>query len=322
MATLVDYRDRPPKLLVVLLAVVVAASVPAAFFWGRSLAPVGKLTIQVALAAFVTLLLIAWSKATAKGTLLGVHFNIRGAGASFVITFVLFYVCFPKPDATAVRIFLMHQGVVLNQRFSVIIHPQQGESISKESSNGEVTVELPSHVTQLDDVTLKCPGFRLKSKPPFYIENSIVRLAVVKSESLPPLRPEDFPHLSALTDLPTEEQVSREPAVSPSEVTLFYRNLCDDNLRLLLFDCSRHYKIVRGEIKGGSPWLDFPLDVSDEYTPYQFETGTGWYCFFVRDSTGKNHCLRPWACRNLFQTRETKLTIRQTEDGNFEAVLD
>jgi len=112
-----------------------------------------------------------------------------------------------------------------------------------------------------------------------------------------PTPPVDHP------EFPTKEQVLAKPKHLPTEVTLEYQNLTNDKLSLVLFDCSRflagHRPVTRA----------LPIDPGTDprhFTRFPGDS-TGWFCFFVRNSTGTySDCL---GCRNLFESPATGIEI-------------
>jgi hypothetical protein len=310
---------RPWPALAVLLVLVIIL-VPYAILNGGTLAPIARQAVIILLAAFCAMLFIAGTTAVASGRLLSIQFRIVGGGATFVIFYVLFVYVVPASTTQVVRLYLMHQDRMLEKDFSTTIRVPGMETIAKRGERGEASVELPVHVSEIDGLSIVCTGYRLRTTRPFRIVDGTLHLVMVKAETPPPLRPEDFPSPSAIPDLPPKETVlNHEPAIGdPVQVTLKYRNVTEQNLRLLVFDCWRWYRAVDSGTTV-SPWIDIPFEAGEEYVPYNsFRQGTGWFAFFVRDAEGRSQYLGCW---RLFEKPVTQLTV-EGSPSSLRAVLE
>lgn len=311
---------KPPAALVAVLIVLVLLTIPSVFYYSRVVTPAMRFVLIVIAALFSALLLFFGSRATASGKIVGVSFHFQGAFAAFIVFVLAFHWVFPQADTTLVRVFLERQGRPLPVDFSIIARIPGTETIQKQGNNGETTFELPSRFTQIDGFVITCPGYTLFGSGPFPIADGVVRLTMIKDERPAPLKPADLPSISAIPNLPSQADVQRPPTFRPEDVTLLYRNICGQNLRLILLDCSRYYATVSGKAPGRDYWADIVFDASTEFTPYNsFRSGTGWFCLFVRDNKGNNTYL---GRKNLFEQQAIKLTVKPQGDRGFLAVFE
>lgn len=128
----------------------------------------------------------------------------------------------------------------------------------------------------------------------------------VDAGSLPPTSPEHFNDpTTAYSGTPTKVDVDEyRPKLDPTDVTLQYVNETGHNLRLLLFDCSRHYS-------GKTAWSDFPFDRGGNPQYYNgFLSGKGWIVFAVRDREGTIHYLGE---AKLFDHQENRIVVKNTD---------
>jgi hypothetical protein len=105
---------------------------------------------------------------------------------------------------------------------------------------------------------------------------------------LGPIQPGEFPDPTTwFPDLPDKGEIEQyEPPYAPTQVTLEYVNHSGENLRLILFDCSRYYA------SGKASWMDMPFDGDGSNNHFNgFLFGKGWYLIAVRDSRGAFHYL-------------------------------
>jgi hypothetical protein len=312
--------DQPPMGIIIALLVFSAVVMLCALAFGHKLSPIGRqMVVLVASASTAILMLYGTKYAAASGTVKGITFRFTGSGAIFVVTFFLLHYFMPKPDTVNVRIYLKHQQSDLLIPFRIRAKVRGAETVDKPAQNGETTVEVPSYLKELD-LTVTCAGYRQVKPGPFQIDGGVVIVEMQKISAPPPLAPSELPPESIISDMPTRDQAKQSPAVSPDQVTLFYRNGTEAPLILLLFNVSRHYRIIDDKIDGGSAWQTFPIEPTDEFTAYNnFIEGSGWYCFVVRDADGKYHNL---GCKNIFQKQNTRLTVRKSNAGVFTFELE
>lgn len=309
-----------PRSLLLLLVILLLFSFPYTVVNGAHLAPIARVLVLGLNALFIALLVLAGTTAVAWAKGVGWGMRITGSGAVFLIVFVAQFWLMPHPDTQTIRVYLAHQGRILEANFSLIAYLPDAEPITKRSDENQISVQVPSHLAEIPELIIACPGYTLRDTPPFPIVNKVVRLAMVKSETPPPINPGRFPDTTVISDLPTREMVHQPPKHDSSEVTLQYKNISDTNLRLLVFDCSRHYRIVDRNISGGSPWMDWPLDARDEFAAYnKFRDTTGWFCFVVRDLEGRD---TPVGCVNVCKKLITRLIVTSSSPKGFEGTFE
>jgi hypothetical protein len=241
-----------------------------------------------------------------------VGFQVVGVGAFFVACYFLFWwLSFPR-DTRVLRVYLEHQGRPLQEDFTLLAWIPDMDPIKRAGHEGEASLQVPAQVTEVDNISIKCLGYCLRDTPPFRIVEGVIRLAMVRDVRPAPLRPDEFPPVSAIPDLPTEVEVRQSPKIgSAGAITLAYKNVSDENLRLLVFDCSRYYKSIADKAPERSHWFDFPFDAVDEFQHFNaFRGGTGWFCFFVRNSGGVNRYLGK---ANLYQKELTEMVVTGNE---------
>jgi hypothetical protein len=277
--------------------------------------------ILAVLALFLSMMLYEGSKAAASGTVKGIRFNVKGVGAMWVVFFLLTLTFFPKPDTRVVRISMLHQGRPVDASFSVTARVRDMEPIKRQSDSGEVSIQLPSTIVQFDDLSVKCAEYRLRDKPPYRInQDNRVLLAAIKNAAPDPQEPGALPSETIIPDLPTRQQVGRPPKVEPKKVSLLYKNVSDEDALLLVFSASKYYTIIDEHIGGGSAWQTWPIPSQDEFIPYdKFVSGTGWYSFVVRDSSGHDTYVGTW---NVFESPINRLTIEHSDKKRFMAKLE
>jgi hypothetical protein len=270
------------------------------------------------LAAFLTFLMFPDSTAEISGGHGGNRYRVTGALAAFVVVFLGIWKAAPGPDTRMVRVILMQAGKQVEKDFTIRVVYRGSEPIVRKSDNYQVSIEMPSHVTAFESLTLNLPGYELKERPPIGISDSFVKLNVIRSV-IPPHGPGEFPGPSLFPDFPSRDLVEHKPAFDPKRCDLEYRNLTQQQLSLLLMDCSRYYRLTDEGQDGSQAWLDFPFSPSESYAGYDhFDDTSGWYCFAVKDENGKIRALKP-ARKNVCQSIVTKLTVKQNEKGDFVA---
>ena len=321
-------------LILVLGVIVLLAVIFGAFAWliASKEGGVNQIQLYVFIAIFSFLTMFAmfavFSTSTAEvwGKKSGINFRIVGPPAAFFISLFVFWEIAPGPETRTVRAIVMYQGQQLAKDFTITPTIPGQQIGSRRSENFQAMLELPSHISQIPELVLALPGYRLKSKGPFAIEDQLIRLDVVHVGSIPPALPGERPNTSIFKDLPSRSDLEDKIgiAVGTGEKhgahELQYRNTTDESLRLLILDCSRHYLIQDKRLEGEEAWLDFPFDPSEEFKGFDhFENSTGWYCFAVMDKDRHVHALIPMACINVFKTPVTTLTVTSSNPGMYEA---
>jgi hypothetical protein len=237
-----------------------------------------------------------------------------GGFAIWLLTLVLL------PSASeyqTVSVYLQHRKQPLLRDFELIVFIPGLNPIRERGHDGAASLQLSSHLKIIESLVVKCPGFSLRDRGPFSIARGRLLLVMVENASPAPLLPEQFPSEDAIADRPSKEQLTVPPRFKPTEVTFRYKNLTDRNLRLLLFNCSRHIQPPKGNLVPRSPWMDWEFLARDEFQTFdRFEGSSGWFCFFVYTWTdlldGRNNF--PLGCKNIFERRITMLTVTETGD--------
>jgi hypothetical protein len=106
-----------------------------------------------------------------------------GGFAVWLLTFFLL----PLPathERSLVRIYLDNAGKILAEDFVITVRIPGMETITKKGANGETTIELPSTVRQVDNISIECPGYRMISEPPYNVTDNIIRLSLVPIEPI------------------------------------------------------------------------------------------------------------------------------------------
>jgi hypothetical protein len=300
---------------IILLALVVVLVIAAVL--GVATSPVLRAIIGVMMAlffaGFVFLVIPAPSSAEASGQInLGVTtFSYRSAGAvaAGLIMFVLFLWFTSTPyQAVDVRLFTL-DGAPLDKGFSVkYYHPDTGQQQLTGHDGIAVLRGLPASLDQLD-VSVTCPGYTMKDSPPFPIRDRMIRVVMIPETQPPPPRSE-LPNVEP-GDLPAKEKLAQPPKVTPANVTFHYHNQTGENLSLLMYDCASHHDADSNDLKIQPRWmrLDFPAGPPLLYE--RFQSGNGWFLFFVRNNKGENHAL---GNKNIFQSRNPRLTVTKQRD--------
>lgn len=276
------------------------------------------------LAALVMFAIFSTATAEVWGTKAGINFRMVGTPAAFFIFFVVFWKMAPGPETRTVQVILMHGGQQLGGEFTIIPTIGGVDGGPRKSQNGQITLQIPGYVGQIDAIELKKPGYELKSKPPFKLEDKVLKLEVTKTDDVPPADPNTRRDPTAVfKEFPTEDEVKVEGQNVIEECGLFYRNVTDHKLTLWIADCSRHYRIKKAKESGAQAWMHFPFLPSKKFEYYQkFSDSTGWYCFAVVDENGAMHALQPSARRNLCKNKITKMTVSSPQDGVFEVAWE
>lgn len=239
--------------------------------------------------------------------MLSVSFQIVGVGACFVILYLLFNYIAPKPETRTVRIYLTEQGRPLLVPLTVHVRIPGMESLSKPGQNGEVAIELPTHVNSVDGLVVECEDYEMEEGQDFAISDGVLRVKMVRG-SYSPTPPQRFPSIESIPAFPSKDDVLRHrPVVNPTEVTLSYRNRSGEDLEILLLDCWAYYMNIDDTKVRRAVWTSAPAQVTSEFQEFsEFESGTGVFCIFVKDRRGASRFIGRY---NLFDSENPRLTI-------------
>lgn len=311
-----------------LLVVVLLVALLGVFSWavlqfGRGLTPqqfFGFVALLSFIATIPLFFIFKTSTAEVWGEKSGVSFKLGGPVAGFVIVFAALWSMRPGPESRTVKVILVHNGQQLGGAFSIIPTIPGVDVGRRRAQNSQVSMQIPAHITQIDSILFDMPGYRVKDPAPFKIgDNGVVMLELVETEPGPPAKPSERHSSAMFRDLPTREAVEKPGKHPAKECGLFYRNMTDQKLTLLILDCSRHYRILDAKESGEQAWLYFPFDPSENFEYYQrLDNSTGWYCFAVIDEDGKAHPLSPLSAKNLCEKKITKMTVTSPREEVYE----
>jgi len=257
--------------------------------------------------------------ATASGESPGWSFGLKGSAATWAAIYFLLWLFVPRDATQNVRVYLVQQGIPLDEDFTVTARIPRMELQIKRGHHGEASFELPAGISEISNVDIKCPGYKVVSKAPFAIVNGVVEIEMIMDAAPPPLPPDKLPTTEIFPMLPPQSEVEATPAVPANEVTLFYRNLSGEFAELWLCSFYRHYKINADNLHG-SPWLKIHLEVSAGFTAYNnFAPETGWFGLVVRDKYGDYHYL---TSANLYNHAENYFTLRPRVNGRYDFELN
>jgi hypothetical protein len=239
----------------------------------------------------------------------------------------------PKLEYRAAGIYLDHAGQPLSRNFKAIVRVAGIDPIIRGGENGVLFFQLPSHIDELESVSIQeCGPFRIsdRQKWPAKLQNGNLHIIMVRSEAgpPPPTPPEGY-----VMDRPSDAEAKAPPRVKPDEVRFQYKNLADSDLRLFLYSFSRRAD-GKHPLAPNSPWLgSWPFPAKEEFEHFQeFANGNGWFALFVscEDRTSqagdhvfplRNKRLDDRNLFNLFEHRTTSLIVTESGDKNrpFEA---
>lgn len=135
-----------------------------------------------------------------------------------------------------------------------------------------------------------------------------------------PTEPGQYPSADDITEFPSSQDVEEPPAVDAKNVNFRYKNASGVDLRLLLFDFYYHYFPTDDPLAPTIAWRTWDFPATNRYlTTSDFRRGTGWYAFYVEDSTtGEQFEL---GTKNVFYSEWPTLTVISTGDSDepFEA---
>jgi hypothetical protein len=304
---------------VIVLAALVVFGTVFVFWKGGELAPIARQLVMIFAALFATVLLFFGSSAaTLTGALGGTRFRVTGASAVGLVFYLVLYKFAPAPEYRGVSIYLEHGGQPLVKDFGVTMRVAGIDPITKRGENGVAIVQVLSHHEHVNGISVDCAGYRLDDREvgPFKIQDGIIRLRMVKTET-PPFAPDQLPSEHSIAGLPPREAVEALPRFKPTDVTFKYKNLTDANLLLLVFNCSRHYNPPSGELAPKSAWAIWDFPAQDEFQVFdRFQGGTGWFCFFVvgHKQAGSGSRVFPLGCKNIFESKVPTLVVTETKD--------
>jgi hypothetical protein len=229
----------------------------------------------------------------------------------------------PDFSVQTVQVYLEESHRILNVSFDATIHIPGSETITKSGERGSVMFKMPGNIATIADMSIECAGYEVASNPPYQIDGGIVHVEVRPARLPPPANAEAYPSEQAIVDMPTRQDVAKQPAVDPTSVTFQYKNLTASKLRLVFLSCSAYYK--NRDAKSDEPeqpsgyWCDWDFPPVDEFETFDrfSEESTGWYCFFVATVDPANnrrqfYFLGNW---NLFESQTPVLIVRKSRDA-------
>jgi len=231
--------------------------------------------------------------------------RLVGAGATFYVAFTSFMAHTSQAYQTITLRLSQPDNKLIERDFDyTYFHPDTGKH-SDAGQRGFATLHgVPVGLEELD-VSIRCPGYRMKDDPPLRIRNRCIHVILLGAEAQPLLH-QDFPFVN---DLPARKKVLQQPKCPPKDVSFHYENTTSDDLDLLLYDCHGHYA-PRELSQPETHWLRLPFRAGPAKIFEDFDSGSGWYVFFVRDAKGTHHRL---ASETIFQTRNPWLIV--TKNG-------
>jgi predicted acylesterase/phospholipase RssA len=229
----------------------------------------------------------------------------------------------PPPPTKDLTISLDYQDAPLSERFyaTINIPPYQPITIN---GNGIATVSIPHRLERIERIAIDhCTGYRQTLQGPFTYGSGVIIIRM-KKDTMDPERPP--PDGAAIPHLPPYNLVLQKAPVDPQNVTFYYRNNTDRELKLWIFSGWRYVKFRQAVERMGDPklvfdvpkeaWVGLPFPAQSEYQVYDFDENStnGWCCFFVKDRDHENAYYL--GCHNLFADKRPKLDVTVTDQSD------
>jgi hypothetical protein len=233
-----------------------------------------------------------------------------------IIVFLLFgfgYVYFLVLAEGTVDVYLRYGDEQLAQDFTLTYTiPGRGPA-ERHGEKGHADIRgVPrsSKEIQLDFVALD--GYKPEGGPKFSIEGGNVFVPMISTGPVRPWSRKLFPNPSA--DMPPKAQVESESKIPGKRVLLTATNKTGDELFLVLYNCSVHYRSDEDANDWDSRWTKLPFPANKPEIHFnKFEKASGWYLIYVATRDQRFYLLQ---CENLYDTNRPTIVVTKGGDAD------